>query len=37
MGFLDSMKDLAGKVGNTVEKGAKTVSDSSKKWLKSQD
>lgn len=31
MGFLDSMKDLAGKVGNTVEKGAKTVSDSSKK------
>lgn len=31
MGFLDSMKDFAGKVGNTVEKGAKSVSDSSKK------
>lgn len=31
MGFLDSVKDLAGKVGNTVEKGAKSVSDSSKK------
>lgn len=31
MGFLDSMKELAGKVGNTVEKGAKSVSDGSKK------
>lgn len=31
MGFLDSMKDFAGKVGNTVEKGAKSVSDGSKK------
>lgn len=31
MSFLDSMKDFAGKVGNTVEKGAKSVSDSSKK------
>lgn len=31
MGFLDSVKDFAGKVGNTVEKGAKSVSDSSKK------
>lgn len=31
MGFLDQMKDIAGKVGNTVEKGAKSISDSSKK------
>ncbi|MDE6035543.1 MAG: zinc ribbon domain-containing protein [Ruminococcus sp.] len=31
MGFFDQMKDLAGKVGNTVEKGAKSISDSSKK------
>ncbi|MBO5105176.1 MAG: zinc ribbon domain-containing protein [Ruminococcus sp.] len=31
MGFLDSVKDFAGKVGNTVEKGAKSVSDGSKK------
>lgn len=31
MGFLDSMKDFAGKVGNTIENGAKSVSDSSKK------
>ncbi|MDE6500895.1 MAG: zinc ribbon domain-containing protein [Ruminococcus sp.] len=31
MGFFDSVKDFAGKVGNTVEKGAKSVSDSSKK------
>ena len=31
MGFLDQMKDFAGKVGNTVEKGAKSISDSSKK------
>ena len=31
MGFLEQVKDLAGKVGNTVEKGAKSVSDGSKK------
>ncbi|MDE5771790.1 MAG: zinc ribbon domain-containing protein [Ruminococcus sp.] len=31
MGFFDQVKDLAGKVGNTVEKGAKSVSDGSKK------
>ncbi|MDE6781103.1 MAG: zinc ribbon domain-containing protein [Ruminococcus sp.] len=31
MGFLDSMKDFAGKVGNTIENGAKSVSDGSKK------
>lgn len=31
MGFFDQVKDLAGKVGNTVEKGAKSISDSSKK------
>ncbi|MDE6424652.1 MAG: zinc ribbon domain-containing protein [Ruminococcus sp.] len=31
MGFLDQVKDLAGKVGNTVEKGAKSISDGSKK------
>lgn len=31
MGFLDSVKDIAGKVGGSVEKGAKTVSESSKK------
>lgn len=31
MGFFDQMKDIAGKVGNTVEKGAKSISDSSKK------
>ena len=31
MGFMDSMKDIAGKLGESVEKGAKTVSESSKK------
>ncbi|MCM1007791.1 MAG: zinc ribbon domain-containing protein [Ruminococcus flavefaciens] len=31
MGFLDSVKGFAGKVGDTVEKGAKSVSESSKK------
>ena len=31
MSFLEQVKDLAGKVGNTVEKGAKSVSDNSKK------
>ncbi len=31
MGFFEQVKDLAGKVGNTVEKGAKSVSDNSKK------
>lgn len=31
MGFFDQMKDIAGKVGNTVEKGAKSISDNSKK------
>lgn len=31
MGFLDSVKDFAGKVGNTIENGAKSVSDGSKK------
>ena len=31
MGFMDSMKDFAGKIGESVEKGAKTVSDGSKK------
>lgn len=31
MGFLDSVKDIAGKVGGSVEKGAKSVSESSKK------
>lgn len=31
MGFLDSVKGFAGKVGDTVEKGTKSISDSSKK------
>lgn len=31
MGFFDKVKDVAGKVGDSVEKGAKSVSDSSKK------
>lgn len=31
MGFMDKLKDMAGKVGDTVEKGAKNVSDNSKK------
>lgn len=31
MGFLDSVKDIAGKVGGSVERGAKSVSESSKK------
>lgn len=31
MGFLDSVKNLAGDVGNTVKKGAKTGSDNVKK------
>lgn len=30
MGFMDSVKGFAGKVGETVEKGAKKVSDGSK-------
>lgn len=32
MGFLDSVKDIAGKFGESVERGAKTVSDNSKKF-----
>ena len=32
MGFFDQMKDIAGKVGNTVEKGAKSITDNSKKF-----
>ena len=32
MSFLDQMKGIAGKVGNTVEKGAKSISDGSKKF-----
>ena len=32
MGFVDSVKDLAGKFGESVERGAKTVSNSSKKF-----
>ena len=31
MGFMDSVKGFAEKVGDTVERGAKSVSDSSKK------
>lgn len=31
MGFIDSVKGFAGKVGDSVERGAKSVSDSSKK------
>ncbi|MDE5583899.1 MAG: zinc ribbon domain-containing protein [Ruminococcus sp.] len=31
MGFLDQMKGFAGRVGDTVEKGAKSVSENSKK------
>lgn len=31
MGFMDNVKEFAAKVGNTVEKGAKSVSDNSKK------
>lgn len=31
MGFMDSVKGIAGKIGESVEKGAKTVSDGSKK------
>lgn len=31
MGFMDSVKGFAGKVGDSVERGAKSVSDSSKK------
>lgn len=36
MSFLDSVKDIAGAVGNTVSKGAKSVSENSKKrpsWI----
>ena len=32
MGFVDSVKDFAGKFGESVERGAKTVSNSSKKF-----
>lgn len=32
MGFVDSIKDVAGMIGSGVEKGAKTVSASSKKF-----
>lgn len=32
MGFVDSVKDIAGKFGESVERGAKTVSSSSKKF-----
>ena len=32
MGFFDSVKDIAGKFGESVERGAKTVSDNSKKF-----
>lgn len=31
MGFMDSVKGFAGKVGDSVERGARSVSDSSKK------
>lgn len=31
MGFIEQIKEFAGKVGNTVEQGAKSVSDGSKK------
>lgn len=33
MGFVDSVKGFAGKVGGSVERGAKTVSANSKKFL----
>ena len=32
MGFLDSVKGVAGKFGESVERGAKTVSNNSKKF-----
>lgn len=32
MGFVDSVKDIAGKFGESVERGAKQVSSSSKKF-----
>ena len=32
MGFVDSVKDFAGKFGESVERGAKSVSNSSKKF-----
>ena len=32
MGFVDSVKDFAGKFGESVERGAKTVSSSSKRF-----
>ena len=32
MGFVDSVKGFAGKVGESVERGAKTVSSNSKKF-----
>ena len=32
MGFVDSVKDIAGKFGESVERGAKSVSNSSKKF-----
>jgi ribosomal protein L29 len=32
MGFVDSVKGFAGKVGESVERGAKTVSNNSKKF-----
>ena len=32
MGFVDSVKDFAGKFGESVERGAKTVSNSSKRF-----
>ncbi|WP_297955797.1 zinc ribbon domain-containing protein [uncultured Ruminococcus sp.] len=32
MGFVESVKDIAGKFGESVERGAKTVSNSSKKF-----
>ncbi len=31
MGFFDAIKDVAGKIGDSVEKGVQTASDSSKK------
>lgn len=33
MGFVDSVKGFAGKVGGSVERGAKTVSANSKKFM----
>lgn len=32
MGFVDSVKDFAGKFGESVERGAKSVSNSSKRF-----